>query len=183
MAMPITEPAPRQACADVYVFFARGTTELGTLGMVVDPPFQTALQALLGEKSVVFEGIDYPAQVTGFLTGGDAGGSITMAKRVTSISERCLSSKIVMSGYSQGAQVTHNAANRLSAAIQNRVNAVITFGDPFQRRNLPGVLQNRRDTFCNVGDLICTSFSVILAPHLAYGSDAGAAASFVVECV
>ena len=66
--------------------------------------------------------------------------------------------------------MTHLAARQLSSAIQNRVVAVVTFGDPNERTALPGVLQSRRKTFCNFGDLICTGQSIILAPHLTYGS-------------
>jgi len=71
---------------------------------------------------------------------------------------------------SQGAQVTHIAANRLSSAIQNRVVAVVTFGDPNRDKALPGVLQSRRKTFCNFGDLICEGLPTILAAHLTYGT-------------
>ncbi|KAF8147578.1 cutinase [Crassisporium funariophilum] len=169
----------RQSCSDVFVYFARGTTETPTLGSVIGPGFRTALQSALRGKSMTYEGIDYPANIAGYLAGGDQGGGRTMADKVTSTANRCPNAKIVISGYSQGAQVTHIAANRLTTAIQNRVSAVVTFGDPFQNRSLPGVLQSRRKTFCNFGDLICSGSPLILAPHLTYGSDATAAATFV----
>ncbi|KAF5338511.1 hypothetical protein D9611_013293 [Ephemerocybe angulata] len=102
-----------------------------------------------------------------------------MATSVTSTANSCPNTKIVISGYSQGAQVTHLAARQLTSAIQNRVVAVVTFGDPYQSTALPGVLESRRKTFCNVGDLICTGQPIVLAPHLAYGSDVTAAAAFV----
>ncbi|KAF9014222.1 cutinase [Cyathus striatus] len=172
-----------QSCSDVHVLFARGTAEIGILGTVVGPPFCAALSKALGRKSVAFEGIDYPATIARFLVGGDPGASITMASRVSSIAGQCPNARIVMSGYSQGAQVTHNPANRLSASVQKRVNAVVTFGDPFDKKNLPGILQDRRDTFCNTGDLICSGLPVVLAPHLAYGSDAPNAAKFVASLV
>ncbi|KAF8147586.1 cutinase [Crassisporium funariophilum] len=169
----------RQACSDVVVYFARGTTEPGTLGTVVGPPFQSALQSALTGKTLQFVGINYPATVDGYLAGGDAGGGKTMADSVTSTANSCPKAKIVMSGYSQGAQVTHIAANRLSAALQNRVIAVVTFGDPFRDRALPGVLQSRRKTFCAEGDLICEGQPIVLPPHLSYGADAPEAAAFV----
>ncbi|KAF9014219.1 cutinase [Cyathus striatus] len=184
----IASPIPvdlqgRQSCNDVYVYFARGTTETPTIGTIVGPPFQAALQSALTGKTLVFQGIDYPATVAGFLAGGDPGGGTTMANSVTNIATQCPNAKIVMSGYSQGAQVTHIAATKLSTTIQNRVNAVVTFGDPDRDTALPGVLQSRRDTFCNAGDLICEGEPIVLAPHLTYGTDAPAAAAFVAARV
>ncbi|KAF3358188.1 DNA replication complex GINS protein PSF2 [Verticillium dahliae VDG1] len=43
---------------------------------------------------------------------------------------QCPNTKIVLSGYSQGAQLVHNAAEQISAAVTARVTAVLTFGDP-----------------------------------------------------
>ena len=74
--------------------------------------------------------------------------------------------------YSQGAQLVHLAADHLSAAYQDRVVAVVTFGDPDRDRVLPGVLESRRETFCAAGDLICEgeAIRVVLPPHLSYGA-------------
>ncbi|KAF9561164.1 cutinase [Agrocybe pediades] len=176
IAAPVDE---RATCSDVYVYFARGTTEVGTLGTVVGPGLKRDITIALLGRSVEFEGIDYPANLVGYLAGGDAGGARTMANSVTATAAACPNAKIVISGYSQGAQVTHLAARQLPAAIQNRINAVVTFGDPYEDTALPGVLESRRKTFCNFGDLICQGLSVILAPHLTYGTDTPAAAAFV----
>ncbi|EAU88080.1 cutinase [Coprinopsis cinerea okayama7 len=179
LAAPVAQIDTRQLrCDDVYVFFARGTTEIGTLGTVIGPRLRTAVSRAV-RGSVTFEGIDYPAVVAGFLAGGDRGGARTMAQKVSSIAAQCPDAKIFISGYSQGAQVTHLAARQLSAADQARVTGVITFGDPNRDRALPGGLENRRKTFCNAGDLICAGRSTILLPHLTYGSDATEAASFI----
>jgi len=56
-------------CVDVVVFFARGTTESGTLGTIIDPGFQTALRRTLGMQSLSFTGIDYHTTIVGFLAG------------------------------------------------------------------------------------------------------------------
>ncbi|KAG6864064.1 hypothetical protein C0991_000459, partial [Blastosporella zonata] len=96
LASPID---PRQSCADVTVYFARGTTEPGTLGTIVGPPFQAALQSALSGKSLNFVGIPYPATIAGFLAGGDQGGATTMANDVTSTASACPNTKIVISGY------------------------------------------------------------------------------------
>lgn len=72
--------------------------------------------------------------------------------------------------YSQGAQVTHLAAQRLTTAIQNRVSAAVVFGDPMDGDGFPGVINGRSITFCNSGDNICDGGFLILPAHLTYGN-------------
>lgn len=58
---------------------------------------------------------------------------VTLANRaslVTQAFSQCPDTQVVMSGYSQGAQVTHLAAADLPAATMEKVSAVVTFGDP-----------------------------------------------------
>lgn len=43
---------------------------------------------------------------------------------------QCPDTKVVMGGYSQGGQITHNAAAVLSAETMGNVSAVVIFGDP-----------------------------------------------------
>lgn len=106
-AVPLVgELETRQNCADVTVFFARGTTELGALGAIVGPEFQTDLRSALNPKSLSFNGIDYPASFAGYFAGGDAGGARTMANNVTTTAKSCPKTKIVMSGYRQAPSFT-----------------------------------------------------------------------------
>jgi len=65
-------------CADVTVVFARGTTEAGNVGAIVGPPFFDAIRDKLGDATLAVQGVEYPADVPGFLQGGDAGGSRKM---------------------------------------------------------------------------------------------------------
>ncbi|KAG5716566.1 Cutinase [Termitomyces sp. T112] len=173
--------ALRQSCADVTVLFARGTGESGTIGTIVGPPFEAALRSALAGRSLDFEGIPYAASIAGFLEGGDPAGAATMANDITATANACPDTKIVISGYSQGAQVTHLAAAQLSSAVQNRVNAAVVFGDPDNGQPFPGPIQAHELTFCAAGDNICAGGILILPPHLSYGADAGQAASFVVS--
>lgn len=93
---------PRQSCADVTVFFARGTSEASPIGSIVGPPFRSALQSALSGRTINFSGVDYPASIAGFLEGGDPQGAATMANSVTSTASACPNTKIVMSGYRWG---------------------------------------------------------------------------------
>jgi len=87
------------ACSDVMVFFARGTGENAPIGTIVGPPLKRALSSQLQGQTVSFEGTDYPANVQGFLRGGDAAGAANMAQSVTAAATNCPNSTIVMSGY------------------------------------------------------------------------------------
>jgi predicted esterase len=53
--------------------------------------------------------------VQGFLAGGDANGSKLMAQLVGQAQTKCPNTKVVISGYSQGGQLVHNAAKILNA--------------------------------------------------------------------
>ncbi|KAF9014217.1 cutinase [Cyathus striatus] len=174
-----------QSCSDVYVYYARGSLEAPPIGDSLGPPFRDALQSALSAsgKSLVFDGVDYPATFVGYITGGDPAGGATMVNNVTSTAVQCPNAKIVMSGYSQGAQLAHIAANRLSSTIQDRVIAVVTFGDPNRDSTLPGILQSRRATYCNKGDLVCYGIPIIVRPHLGYEPDIPSAAAFVAARV
>jgi cutinase len=52
------------------------------------------------------------------------------ASLVQSVVSQCPNTKVVMSGYSQGGQLVHNAAKLLPAATMARVSSVVIFGDP-----------------------------------------------------
>lgn len=97
--------------------------------------------------------------------------------------------------------MTHLAAVKLSSSVQDRVGAVVVFGDPDDNQGFPGVLDGRSITFCAQGDDICAGGDIVNGAHLSYGQvggvwirwllhcsdglrcaqDAGAAASFVVS--
>lgn len=53
---------------------------------------------------------------------------------------QCPNTQVVMSGYSQGAQVVHLAAADLPAATMAKVSAVVTYGDPGSLPFLPPFL-------------------------------------------
>jgi cutinase len=95
----IASPLAPRSCSDVTVYFARGTGESGTIGTTVGPQFKAALKTALGSKTLEFVGVPYPANIWGFLEGGDPGGSTTMANYVKAKASSCPSTKIVLSGY------------------------------------------------------------------------------------
>jgi hypothetical protein len=66
-------------CAGMTILFARGTTEAGNVGALVGPEFFDEVRNRLGQDATLaIQGIDYAADVPGFLAGGDAAGSQAM---------------------------------------------------------------------------------------------------------
>jgi cutinase len=61
--------------------------------------------------------------VQGFLAGGDANGSKLMAQLVGQAATQCPNAKVVVSGYSQGGQLVHNAAKMLNATTAATVSS------------------------------------------------------------
>jgi cutinase len=113
-------------CRDVTLIFARGTTQEGNVGAAgtEGPVFFNAVASALGGTSrLAIQGVTYSASIGGFLAGGDAAGGTTMFNLINQAASRCPSTKIVVSGYSQGAQLVHTATQRLSAANAARVSA------------------------------------------------------------
>jgi cutinase len=96
---------------------------------------------------------------------------------------KCPSTKIVVSGYSQGAQLVHTATQRLSATAAGRVTAVVTFGDADRDETFGVVAASKVLIVCHTGDNICENGIVITPEHRNYEIDAPTAAAFVAARV
>ncbi|KAH7377397.1 cutinase-domain-containing protein [Pyrenochaeta sp. MPI-SDFR-AT-0127] len=170
------------ACRRVTVIYARGTNQAGNVGdsAAVGPLFFNNLTSRLGGTGqLAIQGVTYSASVSGFFQGGDPTGSTTMTNLISTAATRCPSTKIVLAGYSQGAQLVHNAAQRTSATNAARVAAVVVFGDPKRGQSFGSITSSKTLTICHTGDNICEGGSSITAAHLNYQQDAPAAATFV----
>ena len=100
---------------------------------------------------------------------------------MTSALAACPSTKLVMSGYSQGGQLVHNAAKLLPTATVEQISSVVIFGDPDNGQEVQGVPSSKTLVVCHDGDNICQHGDLILLPHLTYAEDADTAAAFVVS--
>ncbi|KAJ6521230.1 cutinase [Mycena capillaripes] len=173
--------------SSMQFIFARGTNEDGNVGSDVGAPLIADLRAALGANNIAAQGVDYAADVLGYLEGGDPAGSTTMASLINQAATQCPSTQIAIGGYSQGAQLVHNAASTLSAAVTARIAAVVLFGDP-DRVGHPtpppvGTIPAAKvDSFCHTGDIICTGLGGA-SQHLNYNLDAPAASSFIIAHV
>ncbi|KAJ0119566.1 cutinase [Diaporthe amygdali] len=182
-------------CPDMAVLFARGTAELGNVGLYTGPSFFTALRNYInGTSTMAVQGVPYPASIPGFLAGGSPFGSGVMAALANKTASACPNTKIIMSGYSQGAQVVHNAmqkvaamsnstaANNTNVNVASKVSSVVLFGDPRNGTAVAGVDQARVLSLCNAQDDICAKGGdVITLDHLTYNRNAPQAAMFVMQ--
>ncbi|TFK97296.1 cutinase-domain-containing protein [Pterulicium gracile] len=177
-----TENELAGACRAVTLIYARGTGEAGNVGGQTGQALFTALRSRLGASAISIQGVNYSATVLGYLQGGDPAGSTTMTNLINQAASKCPSTKIVIGGYSQGAQVAHNAAARLSAATTARIVTAFGFGDPFYGRAYGSIPASRTLNICHTGDIICTG-SGGSAEHGNYNRDAGAVTNFIAARV
>jgi len=183
MSKIILESASKKACPRAVLIFARGTFEpggLNNLGSLVGGPFASVLrQGIPGVEAV---GVNYSNDVFGYLIGylgGTTPGSSIMAKQLQQKVSECPNIKIIAGGYSQGAQVTHQALQQVSAEVKQHVSAVVVFGDPMKGMAIPGIDKNNIYTNCADSDPICSYLPIPLGAHLTYGSDRAALAKTV----
>ncbi|KAF5383067.1 hypothetical protein D9615_004827 [Tricholomella constricta] len=174
-------PAPATGCADVHVITARGSNEQpgeGIIGAVVDGVVTGSSQTVSREAVV------YPATLTNYLN-SEAQGVTAMKLRLADKTSSCPNTKIVLTGYSQGAHITGDVLSAGASGTANVV-AAILMGDPghvhgesFQKgtaNNLDGLFPRpsgalegfaaQLNSFCDIGDPFCAGgFS--LPVHLA----------------
>ncbi|CBX94902.1 hypothetical protein LEMA_P113170.1 [Plenodomus lingam JN3] len=167
-------------CTDMTIIFARGTGELGNVGTLSGPPMFKAIRSALGANRVMVQGVDYPASAAGNINQGADGGKI-MASLVQTALSQCPDTKIIVSGYSQGSMVVHNAfGNGLSTS---KVAGAVLFGDPLKRSPVGDMPANKVKQFCGTSDMICGGGGDggATGSHISYGSSANIAASFAIQ--
>lgn len=104
-----------------------------------------------------------------------------MAQYVEQALKQCPGTKIILSGYSQGGMVVHNAfSNGVSAS---NVAGAVMFGDPLKRQAISGLSADKIKQFCGTSDMICGGGGDggASGSHLSYGSVADSAATFAIQ--
>ncbi|HZQ31715.1 MAG TPA: cutinase family protein [Mycobacterium sp.] len=172
-------PAQADPCPDVDVVFARGTNEPPPLGPVGDV-FVAALRPLVGDKSVGVYGVNYPANMDFNLA---IDGIRDAAAHVSDMAKTCPKTKMVLSGFSQGAAVmgfvtadavpdgvpqdvlAQGLPKPLPSEVADHVAAVVLFGTPSDRFmdsiGMPPIVIGPRYKaktleLCADGDVICS---------------------------
>ncbi|CCX07914.1 cutinase-domain-containing protein [Pyronema domesticum] len=170
-------------CNDIILIFARGTYGSGNIGTGIGVAFADNLIAQRPGK-VAVQGVQpYAALISGYLAGGDEEGANSMASLTAKAVSQCPNSKIIWGGYSQGAQVTHKAAARISTSLHSKIYAIALFGDPNDGQAFPGALNGKVRTWCHSNDPICDGIPLPIDGHLTYEADAPAAAAWAASRV
>jgi acetylxylan esterase len=144
-AMPAGATASSASCAAVHIIVARASTEaqgdgvIGALATLI----QGDVNATVSQEAVV-----YPATLNNYASSVGQGDS-AMAKDVENAVSACPNEKIVLLGYSQGAQVVGDVlagggggpnlgpeTAPIPSADAAKVIAAIQFGDPRHQPNL-----------------------------------------------
>jgi cutinase len=106
----------------------------------------------------------------------------SIAKGVAAFREAAGCSVIVAGGYSQGAAVMHNVVKSLDPGIKSRIAGVALFGDTRNKQDgghIPNFPREKSKVWCNASDGVCGGSLAVGVTHLAYASEAGAAASWL----
>jgi len=169
------------ACKPVTLIFARGTTEPGNLGTVVGPPLAAAMKSALGDDKVAVQGVDYAADIAGATSGAidpqNAMGAQNMAALAQKVTTACPTTKVVLSGYSQGAEEVRGALMAMDKNTSAKVAAAVTFGDPLQSQPFANIDAAKTKINCAPGDQVCNEKFQISAAHLSYGTNGDIPAS------
>ncbi|KAJ4397855.1 hypothetical protein N0V93_002092 [Gnomoniopsis smithogilvyi] len=126
----------------VHMIVARASLEKPGPGVIGGVATQV-VQQLPGSDIV---SVDYPATLENY-TSSEAAGVKAMTTLLTDYASRCPNSKIVMMGYSQGAQVAADvlcgtnegslfqSTQAMNSSILDKVAAVVLMGDPSKAQN------------------------------------------------
>lgn len=186
-AVPLASADP---CPDIQVVFARGTDDppgLGSTGQA----FIDSLRPRIGANSFDVYPVDYPA--THDWTNAGEAGIRDAGAHVVSMAHACPNTKMVLSGYSQGAAVMGfvtsaavpagidpaNVPKPLDPEVANHVASVVLFALPSDKAmNFFGeppvvigpLYQSKTIQVCAAGDPICSD-GMNFAAHDTYSTN------------
>jgi cutinase len=197
--------AAAEPCPDVQVVYARGTFEPPGVGLT-GQAFVDALRGRLPEKSIDVYPVNYPASLD-FARAAD--GVIDATNKVQDIAAKCPDTKMVLSGYSQGAAVIAyittdsvpanfklppGITGPMPDSVAGHVAAVTLFGKPstgFMNmidRNAPPITigseyAGKALDLCVAGDPICSPIGGDAGLHNLYAVNgmADQAATFATQ--
>ncbi len=141
-ADPNPATAPHQNCPKIILYFSRGSGQtVGGSGLGLATPgvdLYLALKEEYGKSGVAAVANGYPAvaikpsprTVTRYKR-SVADGVRSARRNIADLHRLCPRSYFLLSGYSQGAQVTRQALAKLSGPDLEHIAAVVFFGDPY----------------------------------------------------
>jgi hypothetical protein len=147
-------------------------------GIIVGDPIYAATKKLIPDLTGYK--VDYPAS---FAKDSKAKGAADVVKHLTEASKACPQQNYVLIGYSQGADVMHQAASQISPDLYQRIVALVMFGDPGNKGpnakspmggsvpKFPALLAEKVKENCAKGDPVCTNSGKEVNDHLVYYED------------
>jgi len=177
LALPQARGGAKGGCSPLELVVARGSMEPQGNGMTGTPLLRAVQQLVPGTTAYA---VKYPADMSSTSPGV---GVQDVLRYFASKPKDCPTQKYVLSGYSQGGVVMHQAAPKIPKDILvNRVIATATFGDPGQQATKskagsspgggapiwPDELNNKTKFNCNKGDPTCTPGGNNIGAHLGY---------------
>ncbi|QDS72607.1 hypothetical protein FKW77_001605 [Venturia effusa] len=151
-------------CTPNILIFSKGTLEPTSYGITLGPGFTSGWDSTWTTYPV-----EYQPTVAGDFCLGLPGGMVAR-DILTQAAAKCPTSKIFMSGYSQGAMVVRNGIAYASPAAKSHVKGVVVFGDPFQGSPIKGY-DGPLVTFCKPDDGVCGGNFELSGAHLSYPFD------------
>jgi Cutinase len=130
------------SCTKNIVIFAKGTTEVGSLGITVGPVLNAGLP-----RGFSVVGVPYTADLAGDYCLGLPGGMVARDMLNQAV-KKCPDAKIFMSGYSQGGMISHNAVAYADEEARKHVAVSLI---------IPQTLFTLLDSFTNI-ELGCRCF-------------------------
>jgi len=176
-------PATAQtSCTNIQLVIARGTTEPGTFGSYLGDPLYAATVAKFGSyASVSGYAVNYPASLA---CNSESIGVTDTVNHIVSQASACPKQSFALVGYSQGADLMHNATIKLNTYpnIGPKVVAITLFGDPGNRGPnlasplggitypIPASYARKLKENCAYNDPICSFSGTNITAHLSYAS-------------
>ncbi|KAH8166691.1 hypothetical protein CIB48_g1529 [Xylaria polymorpha] len=171
-----------------HLRLCQATYEPGNLGATIGPTLSDGLKIAFGVTNVATQGVDYYGLIGGnYYPGGAPPWGIYDMQAIITSAATCAHSKIVVSGYSQGAAIVHRAIEALPAETRARIAGVVTFGDTQTLQDggrIGGYPANQTLIICNYGDIICAGTMVPIFPvHWDYVKWVPTATLFLAQTV
>lgn len=134
------------------------------------------------------QGVEYPALLIDNLRSGgcDPEDADNMRALITKAATQCPSSKLVVSGYSQGAALVHRSIESATVEVKNRIFAAVTFGDTQKAQDggqVPNFDASKTLILCHDGDRVCDGTLIVTDAHSDYHDLAPEAVDFIVSKV
>lgn len=142
-------------CYPLEFIISRGTTENSPIGNNFGPNLKAEVESrfIFPSHTVLTLGLIYPA--TFDLPASPITGTNNLVARIKSRVNQCPHMMFALAGYSQGADVVHQALQQLGP-LHHKISSIGVVGDPLTSVGWPPIYQGRVVKMCHPDDRACT---------------------------